>query len=250
MPFSRPSAKSICQGLLGVAHQTSPHASPVQRDESGIPAKRTKNPPTFHASEIRRSPVEAGSWNLPLFTTGFSTIPGGFLAGFLPSKKILIFCGLGFVDPFNGELAGVLKHSFRSFLGLNTLQIAVEFGSLLHLLEDVSSNLIIQSYNGHTYCTWFCFADLASRCVWTLTYTWLSTPKSPQCLNFQNLDRTIAVAEVCPVGTGNVSQGTICQQPGHLHSLKISKNNIDPENRPSQKETIVFQPSIFKCLCC
>ena len=27
----------------------------------------------------------------------------------------------------------------------------------------------------------------------------------------------------------------------------LSKTNIAPENRPSQKETIVFQPSIFGC---
>ena len=27
----------------------------------------------------------------------------------------------------------------------------------------------------------------------------------------------------------------------------LPETNIAPENRPSQKETIVFQPSIFRC---
>ena len=31
-----------------------------------------------------------------------------------------------------------------------------------------------------------------------------------------------------------------------LHSLKLNETNIAPENRPSSKETIVFQPSIFR----
>ena len=30
-----------------------------------------------------------------------------------------------------------------------------------------------------------------------------------------------------------------------IHSLKLTANA--PENRPSEKETIVFQPSIFRC---
>ena len=31
-----------------------------------------------------------------------------------------------------------------------------------------------------------------------------------------------------------------------MHDVTLPKTNIAPENRPSQKETIVFQPSIFR----
>ena len=44
-----------------------------------------KYPNAVDGSEIRRSPVEVGSFN-PLFATGFSTIPGGSL-GFLNHQQ-------------------------------------------------------------------------------------------------------------------------------------------------------------------
>ena len=34
-----------------------------------------------------------------------------------------------------------------------------------------------------------------------------------------------------------------CDTDGRI----LPKTNIAPENRPSQEETIVFQPSIFRC---
>ena len=33
----------------------------------------------------------------------------------------------------------------------------------------------------------------------------------------------------------------------YLSSVHSLKTNIDPENGPFQKETIVFHPSIFRC---
>ena len=37
--------------------------------------------------EIRRSPVEVGSWNPIIYVGVFMTIPGGFLAGFLNHQQ-------------------------------------------------------------------------------------------------------------------------------------------------------------------
>ena len=47
---------------------------------------------------------------------------------------------------------------------------------------------------------------------------------------------------------GNSTQIVGVYRPdGEDNEDTLPETNIAPENRPSQKETIVFQPSIFRC---
>ena len=53
----------------------------------------------------------------------------------------------------------------------------------------------------------------------------------------------VAPPQMQPFGAPQMQQGQ--PAPWTLHSLKLTAEA--PENGPSQKETIVFQPSIFRC---